>query len=162
LIYLNLHESSIKVLPKSIGKLETLMHLDLSNCRRIHKLPISFRNLKKLEHLDLSKCQRITRVSESLQGLSRLEHLNLSHVSCVGLQQVLLNLTKLRYLNLKQIFLDDVLDAEVGFDSLLECVCSLSNLEYLNLARNCNLHWKTQKAKYTRPLVLQESTEAAR
>ncbi|KAG2561512.1 hypothetical protein PVAP13_8KG164900 [Panicum virgatum] len=157
LVYLNLHGSNISALPKSIGKLERLLHFDLSNCKRIHALPDSFKNLEKLAHLDLSNCYCITGVSVLLR-LSRLEHLNLkncqkigdptkamgglpglhylnlSHVACVGLQQALVNLTKLRYLNLNASLRD-----ETGFGSLLECVSSISNLEYLNLGSNANL-----------------------
>jgi Leucine-rich repeat (LRR) protein len=161
LIYLNLHGSNISALPESIGELERLMHLDLSECRGIRKCPDSFRKLEKLVHLDLSMCFLKGGVLESVQSLSRLQHLNLSgcchdivdltgalngltglqylnlsYVSGVELQPVLHNLTKLRYLNLEQIFLHDV---KAGSDSLLECVCSLSNLEYLNFAGHHNL-----------------------
>jgi len=161
LIYLNLHGSNFSALPKSIGKLKNLMHLDLSNCSGIYELPDSFRNLENLAHLDLSHCTGIPGVSESLQSLRRLKHLNLSScrmigdvgelrglteleymnlscVCCSGIQQVLVNLTKLKYLNLQDI-LDNVLLGEAWFDSLLECISSLSNLEYLNLASNDNL-----------------------
>jgi len=161
LIYLNLYGSSICALTKSIGKLERLMHLDLSNCRGIHGLPVSLRNLEKLAHLDLSNCHWLIGVLESLQSLSRLEHLNLSscymtgdltramrgliglqylnlsNAPCVGLQQVLVNLTKLRYLNLEGSLNRGLDEAEIG--SLLECICSLSNLEYLTLAWNGDL-----------------------
>ncbi|XP_039776656.1 disease resistance protein RGA2-like isoform X4 [Panicum virgatum] len=160
LIYLNLQGSRISCLPESIGELERLMHLDLSYCSNL-KLPNSFRNLEKLVHLDLSYCRSISGVLESLQCLSRLEHLNLSscrkigdvtrvmigltelqylnlsEVPCVGLQQVLVNLTKLRYLNLEGSLGDGLDEDEIG--SLLECVGSLSNLEYLNLGRNDDL-----------------------
>ena len=71
-----------------------------------------------------------------MSGLTGLQYLNLSRVPCFGLLQVLISLTKLRYLNLEQIFLHDV---KAGSDSLLECVCSLSNLEYLNFAGHHNL-----------------------
>jgi len=156
LIYLNLYGSSICTLTKSIGKLERLMHLDLSNCRGIHRLPVSLRNLEKLAYLDLSNCSYITSVSESLRSLSRLEHLNLSccrmigdltgaisgltelqylnlsGVSCIGLQ-VLVNLTKLWYLNLH-----GGRDRTLAVANL-ECVSSLPNLEFLNLSFIDNL-----------------------
>ncbi|XP_039824095.1 putative disease resistance protein RGA1 isoform X3 [Panicum virgatum] len=163
LIYLNLQGSNIRALPESIGELERLMHLDLSYCRCIQELPASFRTLERLAHLDLSNCPYIEGVLKSLQSLSRLEHLNLSGnrnigdltramsgltglqylnlshvVSCNGLQQVLVNLTKLRYLNLEGSLKNGpYLKAEI--DSLLECVSSLSNLEYLNLGSNFTL-----------------------
>jgi len=71
-----------------------------------------------------------------MSGLTELQYLNLSWVPCVGLQ-VLLNLTKLRYLNLEGSLGDGLDEDEIG--SLLECVGSLSNLEYLNLGRNDDL-----------------------
>jgi hypothetical protein len=67
-------------------------------------------------------------------GLPGLQYLNLSHVSCVGLQQALVNLAKLRYLNLNA-----SLRAETAFRSLLECVSTLSNLEYLILRSSWRL-----------------------
>ncbi|CAN6244325.1 unnamed protein product [Urochloa humidicola] len=162
LIYVNLHygfhfnsrHSKMRLLPESIGQLGSLMFLDLSNWK-IEQLPDSFKNLNRLLHLDLSSCPDILGVPESLQSMSRLEHLNLSgcgrigdmtramsgltelqylnlsHASCFGLQ-VMVKLTKLRYLNLS--FTVDDIEVEAGL--LLDCVSSLSNLEYLNLAYN--------------------------
>jgi len=139
LIYLNLHGSNISALPKSIGELERLMHLDLSNCHRIHRLPVSFRNLEKLAHLDLSNCSCITGVSESLLRLSRLEHLNLSQYGNIGdlrranlsrygnigdLRTAMSSLTGLQYLNLSYV------TSCVG---LQEVLGNLTKLRYLNL-----------------------------
>ncbi|CAL4984816.1 unnamed protein product [Urochloa decumbens] len=164
LIYLSLQGSDIGALPKSIGELENLMHLDLSNCLGILELPVSLRNLEKLAHLNLSDCFNISGVPELLQKLSRLEHLNLSRcgriedltramkgltelqylnlsgVGCCGLKHDLVNLTKLRYLNLEQSLDKYMTASEAEFDSLLECISSLSNLEYLNLGSNGNLY----------------------
>ncbi|WVZ83910.1 hypothetical protein U9M48_031005 [Paspalum notatum var. saurae] len=159
LVYLNLHKSRILQLPESFGEMGSLMHLDLSACFFL-QLKFSVMNLERLVHLDLSNCHDIE--PKSLQSLSRLEHLNLSwyrstgclpralggltelqylnisHASCFGLQEVLVNLTKLRYLNLKA-SLNDRLIVEAWVDNLLECVSSLSNLEYLNLGSNREL-----------------------
>ncbi|CAL4984856.1 unnamed protein product [Urochloa decumbens] len=161
LIYLNLHGSNIGALPKSIGDLERLMHLDLSDCSKIHGLPISFWNLENLTHLDLSGCTSIISVQHiSLQrlrqlkhlnlskcpwigkhlkkgigGLTEMQYLNLSGVPCSPLEEVLVNLTKLRYLNLK-----GSLGMRLKSEAVPECISSLSNLEYLNLGSNGNLY----------------------
>ncbi|CAL4984853.1 unnamed protein product [Urochloa decumbens] len=167
LIYLSLHKSSnIHKLPESIGEMESLMHLDLSACK-IRQLPVSFRKLGRLVHLDLSYCHGISGVSESLRSLTRLQHLNLSScgsieqpiplsslreleylnlsdVPCFGLQQVLVNLTKLsgslNTLDLSYCCNLEKLPARVEAINSLKFVnvYGCSNLDMSTLPRNKN------------------------
>jgi len=157
LIYLNLHRSSIVTLPDSIGELESLMYLDLSNCYNLNELPVTFRNLEKLVHLDLSNSPLRNQgklvhpdLSKSLECMSRLEHLNLSREPeemLTGLPKLLVNLTKLRYLNLKRCLVSS------ERDSVLECIfCNLSNLEHLDLSGNDGIYEIQETLGYLRKL----------
>jgi len=161
LLHLDLSNcQEIHELPFSFRNLEKLVHLDLSNCIYVTGVSESLRSLSRLEHLNLSCCGEHEDLTGAMSGLTGLQYLNLScvscvglqalltepeylnssYVSCVGLQQVLVNLTKLRYLNLERSLEDEEVGAdEAEIRSLLECVSSLSNLEYLNLAWSHNL-----------------------
>ncbi|EMS51104.1 Cysteine-rich receptor-like protein kinase 15 [Triticum urartu] len=122
--YLNLRGSEkILALPESIGDIKGLMHLDLSGCTGISELPISFAELKQLVHLDLSHCR--VSISEAFGGFTKLQYLNLSvEHSDRRLPDVIGNLIKLS-------------DDQIG--RLLGSICTLSNLEHLDLSGNRKL-----------------------
>lgn len=139
--YLNLRDSpSISVLPESIGDMKGLMHLDLSGCVEIRELPISFAELKQLVHLDLSHCNMSE--AEALGGCTKLQYLNLSatlyrqkeHIR--RLPKIISNLIKLRYLNLSGCMSAMVSASENEIVKLLDSVCTLPNLEHLDLSNN--------------------------
>ncbi|XP_037438962.1 putative disease resistance protein RGA3 [Triticum dicoccoides] len=134
--YLNLSGShNIPALPESIGDMKALMHLDLSGCVKIHELPVSFAELKQLVHLDLSHCS--ISEAEALGGLTKLQYLNLSgnkgHIR--RLSKVTSNLIKLRYLNISGCKNTMVPESENEI-ARLDCVCTLFNLEHLDLSKN--------------------------
>ncbi|CAL4984605.1 unnamed protein product [Urochloa decumbens] len=158
LIYLNISGSGILALPESIGALTDLMYLDISDCTLLGWLPASFKNLKRLVHLDLSNSWCQFDISEVLLlgGLTNLEYLNLSldgsHLSHLTFLQIKIgtalygvrdiidsitdNLIELRYLGLS-----NALHQTDGYwgpfkFSLLEKICTLSNLEHLDLSHN--------------------------
>jgi Leucine-rich repeat (LRR) protein len=113
----------------------------------MHELPKSFVNLKKLVHLNLSDCSvRIT--AEAFWGLTSIQHLNLScrskdfpeSTGFEGMQEVISNLIELRYLDLSgyswranwTLQPDEIL-------SFVDRICTLTNLEHLDLSRNVQL-----------------------
>lgn len=61
IMYLNLNESAIEELPKSIGHLSGLVALNLRDCKRLRNLPYSVHLFKSLMTLDISRCSNITR-----------------------------------------------------------------------------------------------------
>ena len=97
--------SDIEKIPKSIGEMKDLMHLDLSGWNRIWRLPDSFMSLEKLVHLDFSGSYLMLGESEPLGALSHLEHLSLSECRIYGdlaMAKALCGLTELQYLDLSQ------------------------------------------------------------
>ncbi|KAK1317076.1 putative disease resistance protein RGA1 [Acorus calamus] len=75
---LDLHATSIKQLPDSIGKLVHLRYLDLSRTQ-ITELPDSLCKLKYLQTLLLVKCGDLTKLPKDFRHLQRLRHLNVRH-----------------------------------------------------------------------------------
>ncbi|TVU43522.1 hypothetical protein EJB05_10000, partial [Eragrostis curvula] len=145
LMYLNLKGSMLTALPDSIGDIKGLLHLDLSDCVLIRKLPESFVNLKRLEYLDVSNCCLLNGVSKALDGLTNIQYLNLSLraesgniLPLKGIEKVIGNLVELRFLGLcwsmQYIFRDQSSQETFSF---VDRICTLSNLEHLDLSCNC-------------------------
>uniref|UniRef100_A0A0D3F134 Rx N-terminal domain-containing protein n=1 Tax=Oryza barthii TaxID=65489 RepID=A0A0D3F134_9ORYZ len=150
--YLNLSteftDIKIKRLPDAMGSFIKLEYLDLSRWRELEELPKSWGSLKNLIHLDLSKCFKIKGVPEALSNLTKLQYLNLSWCSsnCSrnqsplrDLEEVVAKLTELRNLNLSgclNTLQEGEIEAEVVCQNFLASVCSLSNLEELDLSHN--------------------------
>ncbi|KAG6404600.1 hypothetical protein SASPL_136850 [Salvia splendens] len=72
-------------IPKAIGDLTSLHHLNLSHNAINGSIPWSFGNLTKLESLDLSRNQLIGPIPTGLGELTFLEVLNLSYNKLVGM-----------------------------------------------------------------------------
>ncbi|XP_052136229.1 putative disease resistance protein RGA1 [Oryza glaberrima] len=154
--YLNLStkfdDTEIRRLPEAMGSFIKLKYLNLSGWRKLEELPISWGNLPNLIHLDLSKCHRINGVPEALSSLTKLQYLNLSWCSCgcfknqsplIGLEEAVAKLTQLQNLYLSRC-LDTLVygEFEVGVvicRNFLASVCSLSNLEELDLSDNYSI-----------------------
>uniref|UniRef100_A0ACD5XCZ9 Uncharacterized protein n=1 Tax=Avena sativa TaxID=4498 RepID=A0ACD5XCZ9_AVESA len=137
--YLNLSGSKhLSGLPESISEIKGLMHLDLSYCRNLKELPLSFGTLRELVYLDLSHCRGVLGIPEALGGLTKLQHLGLSECKNLrGLPEVIGSLTELRYLNLTgcmhYIFASS---SENQTESFIHCICTLPNMQQLDLSRN--------------------------
>jgi Leucine-rich repeat (LRR) protein len=144
LMYLNLSGSMMSSLPESIGEIRGLMHLDISDCVLMKTLPESFVNLKKLVHLDMLNCCQLRGVSKALVGLTSIQYLNLSLradleniLPLEGMPQVICDLAELRYLGLSwamhSIFGHNASHETLSF---IDRICTLSNLEHLDLSCN--------------------------
>nr|UBY07019.1 NBS-LRR disease resistance protein [Dasypyrum villosum] len=77
--YLNLSSdhSVLQKLPEALGRFIQLKYLNLSGCRDMTILPMFSGSLNFLVHLDLSHCYSIYRLQEALVGLTNLRYLNL-------------------------------------------------------------------------------------
>ncbi|XP_037493786.1 protein SUPPRESSOR OF npr1-1, CONSTITUTIVE 1-like [Jatropha curcas] len=96
--YLNLNETAIEELPKSIGNLGRLVTLNLKDCIHLRNLPESVQRLKSLLIIDLSGCSNIT----SLPDMSTyIRYLYLRGTAIEELPSSIGHLTKLCCLDLK-------------------------------------------------------------
>ncbi|CAO2034768.1 unnamed protein product [Urochloa humidicola] len=134
---------------QALGGLTELEYLNLSHLTLNEGIPALFGNLCNLVHLDLSNCCNLLGVPAALDGLTKLQYLDL--YSCFdgfngmeGLQEVIGNLSELRHLNLGSccsskknlggcIEIKSSSSHPDNISSLLERICTLTNLEYLNL-----------------------------
>ncbi|XBI21956.1 hypothetical protein VPH35_063029 [Triticum aestivum] len=126
LIFLNLSGcSKITKLPDHL-KLESLEHMNLSNCHELENLPKDFGNLQRLGFLSLSDCYKVSLLPESFCQLFHLKSLDLS--DCHELRELpeyFGNLFELDSLNLTSCCKLQVLP---------ESLCKLSKLRCLNLS----------------------------
>lgn len=114
----------IEWLPDSIGKLSTLITLNLSENRLI-TLPSSIGNLSSLTKLDLHS-NKITELPESIGNLISLIYLDLRANQMTSLPSTFGQLLALQDLDL----------SSNNFSILPESVCSLKNLQKLNIETN--------------------------
>ncbi|KAK3439258.1 hypothetical protein EUGRSUZ_C03961 [Eucalyptus grandis] len=92
------HDGVIK-LPHSIGELFGLKHLSLHKCHNLRELPDSIGDLRSLLHLDLS-CTGINALPDSIGRLELLLELALSLTKIVKLPYSIGNLKQLQIMNL--------------------------------------------------------------
>uniref|UniRef100_A0A2C9U2G0 Disease resistance protein RPS4B/Roq1-like leucine-rich repeats domain-containing protein n=1 Tax=Manihot esculenta TaxID=3983 RepID=A0A2C9U2G0_MANES len=59
IMYLNLRETAVEQIPKSIGRLSGLVALNRKDCKRLCFLPENLHDLKSLKTIDLSGCSCI-------------------------------------------------------------------------------------------------------
>ncbi|OAY71774.1 Receptor-like protein 12 [Ananas comosus] len=102
-------------IPKFIGSLKSLMHLDLSISNFSGKIPEQLGNLSNLRYLDLSKSDFLCTTPAQLNNLSRLHTLNLSdafasYKPCVDNLSWLSRLSSMRVLDLSFQNLSDATD----------------------------------------------------
>uniref|UniRef100_A0A803P6P2 NB-ARC domain-containing protein n=1 Tax=Cannabis sativa TaxID=3483 RepID=A0A803P6P2_CANSA len=93
---LDLHNSGIKVLPKSIGELVCLGYLDLSQNVNIKSLPSSISRLKNLQTLKLNHCSDLQTLPQGITMLHKLRILE--NESCYCLTHMPLGLHRLHKL----------------------------------------------------------------
>ncbi|KAF8765555.1 hypothetical protein HU200_008442 [Digitaria exilis] len=143
--YLNVSNcGNIGHLPRTLGSLTGLQYLNLSNSINMKKLPASLGKICNLVHLDLSWCSSLKDVPiSSLNGLTKLQYLDLSwcYSFCAweDLPELFGNLTELRHLNLSAFIQGIPSYHQDEINYLLRQICTLTNLEYLNLGYNDNI-----------------------
>ncbi|CAL5076021.1 unnamed protein product [Urochloa decumbens] len=99
---LDLSNTEINSIPKTLRNLERLRHLNLSRTR-IRTLPESIDRLRRLRFLGLERCEYLTSLPKSIQKLSKLEYLNLRDSEIKGPPR----LHNLRHLTFLQGFVVD-------------------------------------------------------
>ncbi|XP_028120840.1 putative disease resistance protein RGA3 [Camellia sinensis] len=75
--YLNLSETLIRTLPKSICSLHNLQTLNLNKCYKLQGLPKNMKSLRSLRHLFLKDCYKIQDMPPKLGHLTLLRTLSL-------------------------------------------------------------------------------------
>ncbi|KAK4565209.1 hypothetical protein RGQ29_007033 [Quercus rubra] len=74
--YLDMSESTIKVLPKSTTCLVILQTLKLDKCRSLCELPKGMKHMKSLMYLGITGCDSLTRMPEGMGQLTCLQSLS--------------------------------------------------------------------------------------
>ena len=78
--YMQLHSNAnLTNVPKTIGTLKLLQHLDMSYCMALKELPESIGGLGSLQHLCMSYCMALKELPESIRGLGSLQFLDMSY-----------------------------------------------------------------------------------
>ncbi|KAJ9158565.1 hypothetical protein P3X46_024134 [Hevea brasiliensis] len=90
---LNLHNSGVETIPRSIAKLKHIRYLDLSHNKGIELLPDSITKLQTLQVLKLTKCERLRQLPKRIKKLVSLRLLNIG--GCDGLTHMPRGLRKL-------------------------------------------------------------------
>ncbi|PRQ22006.1 putative leucine-rich repeat domain, L domain-containing protein [Rosa chinensis] len=75
---LDVSSSGIRELPSSIGMLEGLVSMSLTDCKNLVRLPSSVGGLKSLKDLNLSGCSKLDKLPDELGHVACLEKLDVS------------------------------------------------------------------------------------
>ncbi|XP_059064013.1 disease resistance protein RPV1 isoform X2 [Cryptomeria japonica] len=91
-------------LPEEFCQLQSLKHLQLCGCNGLSSLPSSFGDLKNMRYLDLFNCTNLRRLPVSFKNLMLLEHLDLRMCEKLTFTSedlnILENMTKLEFFRL--------------------------------------------------------------
>ncbi|KAL9335591.1 hypothetical protein Peur_072772 [Populus x canadensis] len=74
---LNLSGSSIKGIPKEVGELIHLRHLNLAHCNELESLPETMCDLCNLQSLDITQCGSLKELPKAIGKLIKLRHLRI-------------------------------------------------------------------------------------
>lgn len=123
-------------IPESIGNLSYLKELMIAEARDLLEyLPTSIGNLQKLEKLHISSCSALKEIPASVGRLKKLKTLDVSE--CM---YFLSSLTKLPNTIGELTALENLIVRGTAIDALPETLGNLSNLRYLEIGSNPNLH----------------------
>ncbi|KAJ6748163.1 LEUCINE-RICH REPEAT-CONTAINING PROTEIN SOG2 [Salix purpurea] len=96
---LNLSRSSIKEIPKEVGKLIHLRHLNLEGCRELVSLPETMCDLCNLQSLDVIWCSSLKELPLAIVKLIKLRHLHIYASGVAFMPKGIERLTCLRQLD---------------------------------------------------------------
>ncbi|KAJ6358305.1 hypothetical protein OIU76_000081 [Salix suchowensis] len=96
---LNLSRSSIEEIPKEVGKLIHLRHLNLEGCRKLVSLPETMCHLCNLQSLDVSVCSSLNELPRATIKLIKLKHLRIYDSGVAFMPKGIERLTCLRTLD---------------------------------------------------------------
>ncbi|KAJ6417921.1 hypothetical protein OIU84_001328, partial [Salix udensis] len=96
---LNVSGSSIKEIPKEVGKLIHLRHLNLEGCRDLVSLPETMCDLCNLQSLDVSQCLSLKELPLAIGKLIKLRHLCIHDSGVAFMPKGIERLTCLRTLD---------------------------------------------------------------
>ncbi|KAJ6358298.1 hypothetical protein OIU76_000074 [Salix suchowensis] len=96
---LNVSGSSIKEIPKEVGKLIHLRHLNLEGCRELVSLPETMCDLCNLQSLDVFGCSSLKELPRAIVKLINLRHLRIHRSGVVFIPKGIERLTCLRTLD---------------------------------------------------------------
>ncbi|GFP94630.1 putative disease resistance rpp13-like protein 1 [Phtheirospermum japonicum] len=126
-----LSNCNLQEIPRGIGNLINLRHLDLSENESLKELPREIGNLINLRHLDLNSNESLEELPREIGNLINLRHLDLNNnESLEELPREIGNLINLRYLDLS---------SNGSLKELPREMWSLVNLRHLDLSYNTSL-----------------------
>ncbi|KAF9671885.1 hypothetical protein SADUNF_Sadunf12G0097000 [Salix dunnii] len=96
---LNLLGSSIEEIPKEVGKLIHLRHLNLEGCRKLVSLPETMCDLCNLQSLDVIRCWSLKELPQAIVKLINLRHLHIYASGVAFMPKGIERLTCLRTLD---------------------------------------------------------------
>ncbi|KAJ6386674.1 hypothetical protein OIU78_016576 [Salix suchowensis] len=96
---LNLSESSIKEIPKEVGKLIHLRHLNLEGCEKLVSLPETMCDLCNLQSLNVRVCWVLNELPRAIGKLINLRHLRINSSGVAFMPKGIERLTCLRTLD---------------------------------------------------------------
>ncbi|CAA7027825.1 unnamed protein product [Microthlaspi erraticum] len=139
--------------PRSVGHLTTLLHLDLRNCPKLAEFLVDVSGLKHLEKLFLSGCSNLRTLPENIGAMQCLKELLLDGTAIDNLPETTHRLKNLEKLSLKgcrfikqlpllvgdlgsleELYLDDT-----ALENLPSSIGYLKNLQKLHLVRCTSL-----------------------
>uniref|UniRef100_A0A6N2LWP6 AAA+ ATPase domain-containing protein n=1 Tax=Salix viminalis TaxID=40686 RepID=A0A6N2LWP6_SALVM len=96
---LNVSGSSIKEIPKEVGKLIHLRHLNLKGCEQLVSLPETMCDLCNLQSLDVIRCWSLKELPQATVKLINLRHLHICHSGVAFMPKGIERLTCLQTLD---------------------------------------------------------------
>ncbi|GLU07683.1 hypothetical protein SLE2022_246310 [Rubroshorea leprosula] len=136
------HNASMDTIPKEIGNLIRLRHINFSGSK-IKRLPRSLCELYNLQYLNLDNSECLENLPDEIGNLINLRHIICSGSKIKGLPRSLCKLHNLRYLNLDNCKALENLPDEIG---------DLINLIHLGTLHCYRLACYPKSARYLRNL----------